>query len=301
MVAIAVVLAVGGAGLLIATPMRISGGLVVASGLFLALLGCLRDETPDRARRAQLATLLHVMGTNMLALAWGVYHYRSYLVDEDLRAAAWGMATRDFFLAAGAVGGMLALARSTRTNSSTLEMAVRLERMEKSVAVNDALLNTALRARTARDDSEWGDALAELVQQANLPDGAMSLWICTDQGWRIVAHEGLSAETAENFRQPLLNEEAPGAGVVANMAATQTLTFHHKDVEKHRWFVVDPDAHEAVEALAAVLITTREGRPVGAACLTYDPERRSAPRERDVRKTLLVWRAVFTLALGDAA
>jgi hypothetical protein len=176
-------------------------------------------------------------------------------------------------------------------------MAARLERMEQGAATSDALLGMALDAHDASTQEQWEEAVKTLVVEANPPGGALSLWLRTPDGWRIVAQDGLGPRTQGEFGQPVLRSETRRGGVVANMDVTVTWSFHERDPSAHRWYRTNPLSRGTERALAATLVADSRGFVVGAVCLTYDPLDDGSPSNREVARTLLVWRAVFTLVM----
>jgi hypothetical protein len=95
--------------------------------------------------------------------------------------------------------------------------------------------------------------------------------------------------------------------MIANMAAvSQRQVILGKDGQAHPWFAVDPDSKRHTEGFAAVLVTDREGKPVGAICLTSEdrsaiPTRGDGPESaQDLQRfesVLLLWAATFTLPI----
>lgn len=185
------------------------------------------------------------------------------------------------------------------------------------VSRGDDLLRTALRARRLENELELLEALASMVTLAiRLPEtgsdiDAISLWWPHPHGdsWEILASDGVSHETRTSFRQMMLEEREPGAGIVANLAAPRERNdadgadvFIASDARAHDWFAPDPHRRRESIGMAAVLLRNRRLEPIGAVCVT-SARAGAVPRARDVEArsrledTLLVWQIAFTLPL----
>jgi hypothetical protein len=102
--------------------------LVGATALvWLLSLGDVRGT--DHRRHGRRTGFLYIGVTYGFAAAYALLMYRTYQGSKD----ALGNAGKDFMLTSGLVGGVLALFRSTGTNSAVLATLNRLDRLDREL------------------------------------------------------------------------------------------------------------------------------------------------------------------------
>lgn len=269
-----------------------------------------------RERRANWSAVLHISGVTLLGISAAM-------------AASPETAWVSYTTTATFAGGTLAVIRSTRTNAVAEESNVRMEDQGRTLTeVRDALQQTRqhLLELERRNEEEAGllalaevayrservaeieDALDRMLAKAILlPENssgidAMSLWIRLEHAWVIRSGTGINEDTLTHFRQDVITEERPGAGVLANMAATgRTLFLWPRRVAEHPWFRPNAHSQGVVQGMAAVLLRNRDGHVIGGLCLTSSDEGaipdRGDPRRADFEATLSLWSVAFTLAV----
>ena len=189
-------------------------------------------------------------------------------------------------LAATNVGGLLAVFRSAQTRSET--SAALREMSDLRIAVLSAPVveaaERASRAKTLADLSESLGSMLQLAVNLSLLPRAVdqaSLWALDDENgeWFICA--ATTPPHQQSFRQRVVAEATPGAGMVANLASGADVpdlpdtTRRDGDVylvaeglHAHPWFLVNPAAKRPAEGIAVVLLR-RKFRAVGALCFTW--------------------------------
>lgn len=179
----------------------------------------------------------------------------------------------------GQVGAFFSLSRSNETRAYLGEMRLVLH----EVAARATLASIAGYARDVEQcetethlRSLASHLLRQLRESRLFPADvdAFSVWARDDVNgvWRIVAAYGVSPATIRDFSQRILEEETPGAGVVANLAATADERPSYYQATAARppkpWFKPDPSRKRATETLAVFLLPDEEGIPIGAFALT---------------------------------
>ena len=182
-------------------------------------------------------------------------------------------------LAVGQVGGLFSLTRSNETRSYLGEVRLLLHELSARSILASAISYAREIAECDRSDQLRRRAtviLSHLKDSRLFPREvtAFSVWARDDaQGvWRIVAALGASEPTIATFTQPIVAVETPGAGVVANLAATadENPRYYQPSADRapNRWFKPDPGGGSATETLAVFLLPDEGGIPVGAFAIT---------------------------------
>ncbi|MFN0250095.1 MAG: hypothetical protein ACKV2T_24640 [Kofleriaceae bacterium] len=191
-----------------------------------------------------------------------------------------------WLLTATNVGGLLAVFRSAQTRTET--SAALREMSDLRIAVLSAPVveaaERASRAKTLADLSESLGSMLQLAVNLSLLPRAVdqaSLWALDDENgeWFICA--ATTPPHQQSFRQRVVTEAAPGAGMVANLAAGAEVpdlvdtTRRDGDVylvaeglHAHPWFLTNPAAKHPAEGIAVVLLR-RKFQAVGALCFTW--------------------------------
>jgi len=191
-----------------------------------------------------------------------------------------------YFVTITTVGGLLAVIRSAATGSGTqavlgevLQIADELRALgrERRAGSDLALL---VRAATAAPDMDrclraMRSIVSALTRHPALGDNAdaVSLWVRDDarSSWAVLVAEGMGDASRDDFTQPILAQETPGAGFVANLAVTGDDVFLcESGATTHRWFRPDPQSDRTPMAFAAVLLRDSAGEPIGALCVTSE-------------------------------
>jgi hypothetical protein len=291
------------------------GALLVATAATLVGLQVVQDKKNlDHRQRGVASGLLQLLTAWLPALAYAWIAYTGYLANTVTSADAYGSARKDFILAAGLVGGVLSLFRSSGTSAAvqaTLDrshmLEQKLETLERGISGVEVGLEAQF-ALTPREIGDIADRMMKLIvpmREAPLMN-AVTLWIRDDEkeGWRILGGFGVSEATARNFRQEILSEERDGAGFVANLAAAgdRWLAVRNRPAE-HRWYAKDAGSKRRADtgAFACVMLFDRARRPFGALCLTGerdgaypDPDLEPAAFAR-FKNGLYLWAGSFTL------
>ncbi len=182
-------------------------------------------------------------------------------------------------LAVGQVGGLFSLTRSNETRSYLGEVRLLLHELSAR-----SILASAISYAREIGECEKSDQLRRraTVILSHLKDSrlfpkavaAFSVWARDDARgvWRIVAALGASDHTISSFTQPIVAVETPGAGVVANLAATadENPRYYQPSAGRapNRWFKPDPGGKPTTETLAVFLLPDEAGVPVGAFAIT---------------------------------
>jgi hypothetical protein len=255
----------------------------------------------NHRRHGQAVGLLHIGVTYGFAAAYAIVTYRLYAGTRD----AFGSAGKDFMLMSGLVGGVLALFRSTGTNSAVLAALNRLERVDRELAGP----TIALEAQDASSIQELELILERMMsvathlREAPFMD-SLSLWFRDDPAgrWRILVGAGLAPHTIDSFEQPILSEERAGAGFVCNMAAVGQRLLITAEPKTHRWYSDDPNSSKDLEGFAGALLLDQNLHPIGALCLTTTrpdgiPREQASGAYHRFTNALNLWAASFTIVL----
>ncbi len=194
-----------------------------------------------------------------------------------------------FALAMSQVGAIFALRRSNETRAYLGDVRLALHELSARSVLSSALaypreLQTWQTTEELRVRAT--DVLRHLTDSRLFPRSvdAFSLWARDDRRelWRIVAAVGASEATIESFTQPVLRQETPGAGIVANLAVTATPSYYQPTAGKAlSWFKVDPAGTTPTETLAVFLLPDASGVPIGAFALTSTQVNALAVEEQD--------------------
>jgi hypothetical protein len=283
--------------------------------VYLAALGCLVGATAliwllslggvrgtDHRSHGRRTGLLYIGVTYGFAAAYALIMYRTYEGSKG----ALGNAGKDFMLTSGLVGGVLALFRSTGTNSAVLATLNRLDRLDREL-VGPTIALEAQDASTIQELElilERMMNLATHLREAPFLD-SLSLWFRDQVGgrWRILEGAGLTPETIDLFEQPILTQQQPGAGFICNMAAVnRRVLVVPSDPRSHPWYANDPNSSKNLEGFACVLLLDHNLQPIGALCLT-SARKDGIPREtagasyHRFTNALNLWAASFTIVL----
>lgn len=243
------------------------------------------------------------MAISQLGIGWGAGFVISFLflaTSKDMWSnEALGDAVSHFLLVATAAGGLYAVFRSTSTQAHSQATRFELERLRGRL---HRLSDLAIEAHHSSSPGAVIEKLSEMLAVAvRLPDtskhvDAISLWIRAGDRWVILLAFPPDDERKKDYAQPVLSAEEPGAGVVANMAATATpLLIIEANADEHRWWKRFEGGRKN-EGLAAVLLRNAPGEVLGAICITS--ERRGEIHDNEALATVLrQWGRSFTLAL----
>lgn len=252
--------------------------VVVAGAALLALL-TMRD--PDRhsaGSQARIAVGFTLVFTWAVAAAI-MFGFAEFASEEarkkqDLFALLLILVTN--------VGGFLALTRSVRTRSETAATLRELSAL-RVATLGTPIVEHCVSALEADTVEELIASVARMLRLAvSLPltrevlDKAV-LWV-RDDGvgqWFILASSDLSGNDL-TFTMRVVSQEAPGAGIVANLAVAELCDapdcFFERDVfvcrkglPVHPWYLSNPGS--TAQGMAAVLLRER-GIPVGVLSLT---------------------------------
>lgn len=290
--------------------LQLAAGLVMAAAVVLMANFNLRRPTKDDAESSSVwAGFFHFLVTFSAAMAYAAFTYslRQTSIPVEINSGApvrdasvFADAMQDLIVASGFFGGLLALFRSTRTNAYSMATLNELQAMREQLRRRDELLDLASQAVVAENAETVLSYISRMVEEAIDPSamhpdgGALSVWYRGNDEWEIIASRGLSSQTRQSFRQPALSQEEPGAGVVTNMAATNTPQFVEPDISGHPWYKVDPDKSGKTRSIAATLIFDADRRPIGAVCFASDHALQDGAA---VRRVLIMWEIAFTLPL----
>jgi hypothetical protein len=221
------------------------------------------------AHQLSRTVLVAVCFTSVLTLADSLLLHHSFSLQGTWAAFALAMAQ---------VGAYLALRRSNETRAYLGEVRQLLHELGARSILSSAIsyAREIGECPTPEDLRRRATAILSHLKDSRLfPKAveAFSVWAHDDvrNEWRIVAALGASEETIENFRQPVLDKETPGAGVVANLAVTASVnsSYYQASAEDPKgWFKADPAAMTRTETLAVFLLPDERGYPVGAFALT---------------------------------
>lgn len=270
------------------------------------------NRESDRGRFDRRSVLLHLLYTWSLATCLALWAYVEYA--NAGHQTPHEEALKVWFLALGFFAGFLNLTRSTGTRSTTstihattTRMADQLDLMRRGQQVNAGLFAQAVTAQLANSRRELGAAIVQMVDAARAhpsipPDRlTVSLWVRGEAHWRIMAGSGISLETQERFFQPMLEEPTPGAGMVANLAASTERLLIEPAVESHPWYTPNPYRDGAQSGIAAVVIENFKGLPVAALCLTARPGTLIPDSDTDEHaelvRLMMAWKIAFTLPM----
>ncbi|MDP2307147.1 MAG: hypothetical protein Q8P18_14070 [Pseudomonadota bacterium] len=272
---------------------------VLGASVYVTLPDATAKKTKISANVATLAGLTFTWGAAGAFALWRYGIYRTSAVDN-----AGGQAIDHFLLVVGFTGGLLAVQRSNRTNAATVAGLHELSSLREERHVSRELLSLgALSLQT--DDRGVLIVLLERMLEHALPlsmqdEGrGLTVWEKAGEEWRILVGRGVNASTIDHFRQPVLSEVKPGAGVVSNMAAARSMFFTSSDAPHHEWYAHNEYGSDW-PALAAVMIPdSSTGEAIGAICYTTKtpslvPVEGSAEYDK-VRNMLNVWLAAFSL------
>jgi hypothetical protein len=185
-------------------------------------------------------------------------------------------------LMGGQVGGLYALRRSNETRAHLRSV----QEMLQDVATRAVFVSVLARERQARCRNSSELAAQALVTLEALKHSilfprvdAFSLWARDDAlgAWRMVAAIGPSARSVRHFKQPILEHERDGAGVVANLAVMGEAEYYqprpgHCVVGSPTWFAKNPNAESPAITVAVFMLPDEQGVPVGAFALTSHKE-----------------------------
>lgn len=290
------------------------GVVVVASAFGIAALVLLLRESSrkltDYRNRGTRIAFMHLVATWGIALAYAAVMFASYQGGgHEMSAAHVGSAGKDLMLMASAVGGLLALFRSSGTSSSIQVVLHHLESLQQRFQQSTDLFGLALRSQEQTAVDAVIVTVGEMLQiAAELPEtpgevDSLSLWLRDDpqKVWRILTGFNIPEETTAEFTQPIIEKETPGAGIVANMAATGRRVFlSARGIANDSWYA-ENQRSKPPGSMAAILLYDRERKAVGALCLTSaavgaipadDPVARSK-----FERILNLWAAAFTLPI----
>ena len=272
------------------------------------------DRDSERPRFDRRSVALHLLYTWSLATCLALWAFAEYrLADHETPHEE---ALKVWFLALGFFAGFLNLTRSTGTRSTastihatTRRMATQLDLMRRGQQTNAELFAHAVSAQLAKSREELVNAVVQMVDAARAhptipPDRlTVSLWVRDVDQWRIMAGSGISDETRDRFHQPILEAPRPGAGMVANLTASDERVLVEPQVEKHRWYTPNPYRDGAQSGIALVVIENFKGLPIAALCLTARPGTLMPHRTHDpeaydeLMRLLMAWKIAFTLPM----
>lgn len=268
----------------------------------------------DRPRYDRRSVSLHLLYSWSLATCLALWAFAEYRLsahdtphEESLKV---------WFLALGFFAGFLNLTRSTGTRSTastihatTTRMASQLELMRRGQQTNAELFAHAVTAQLAKSREDLARGVVLMVDAARShptipPDRlTVSLWVRGATHWRILAGSGISDDTRAGFTQPVLDAPSPGAGMVANLAASEQRVLVEPQVEQHPWYTENPHRDGARSGIAVVVIENFRGQPIAGLCLTARPGTLMPHRDHDpdayaeLMRLLMAWKIAFTLPM----
>jgi hypothetical protein len=214
------------------------------------------------------------------ALATGVIG----TADHFLRSRQWDLTSsvQLFLLCVAQVGGFYALSRSNESRSYLRELQESVHEVASRAAFVPVLAEQQV-ARCSTSSTLSSLALATLralKRSQFFPDvSAFSLWARDDRQseWRMVAALGPTQGSIDSFRQPFIDVETAGAGVVANLAQTGAIAYYQPRAGEARlgkaeWFAANQHSKHAAETLAVFLLTDDSGSPSGSFALTSEKQ-----------------------------
>jgi hypothetical protein len=261
--------------------MWLAVGASVASAVACLFFGVLPHAHRHNATRIAWLTAAASLTVTWTTALLGALLYAAFAAD-GAGASVW---IPIWLLAATNVGGLLAVFRSAQTRTET--SAALREVSDLRIAVLSApVVEAAERARCAMTFIELSEGLGSMLQLAVnlslLPRAVdqASLWALDDENgeWFICA--ATTPPHQQSFRQRVVAEATPGAGMVANLASGADVpdlpgTRHDNDVylvaenlHAHPWFAPNPMAKRPAEGIAVVLLR-RKFKPIGALCFTW--------------------------------
>jgi hypothetical protein len=281
---------------------------VVSAVGYVHLLSDRSDDERTITARAWWKGSLHLACTTCLGFWAGTLTWVHLYAGAA--ASSFGDALKDGLLVATVVGGVLALFRSTGTRQEVKaifqEVQIVRRRLEQRTAqLTDDLLGIFRSA----DLLEAQAALRQMTRTAiNLPDthrslNALSVWTLEKGRWKILVADGISQATIESFELPALadDEEPERKGVVPCLGGGRLADpFIASGDTMRRFWAVNEHGTRDERTVAATLLRSRAGAPIGAICLTSEVELDVSvgTRERqELENVLRIWAPVFTLGI----
>lgn len=297
--------------------LNLVGAVLAVVGLA-ALLAYLALPHPrsdrDRPGFDRRSVGLHILYTWSLATCLALWAYVDYQASNHQTASE--EALKVWFLALGFFAGFLNLTRSTGTRSTTstihamtTRMAQQLDLVRRGQKVNGELYAHAVTAQLASSHEALASAMLQMVDAARShptipPDRlTVTLWVRGEHHWRILAGSGITDETRERFVQPVQDTPTPGAGIVANLAASGQKVLVEAHIEDHPWYTRNPYRDGAQSGIAVVQVEDFQGQPIAALCLTARPGTLLPTPEHDpeahaeLLRLLMAWKIAFTLPM----
>jgi hypothetical protein len=284
-------------------------------GAVLATLVAWKARSVAAVRFSRASTRGIWRGIGLLGNVWGsalviasvLYAVYKSSPVEAVRNDAFSQALNHFLLFSGLIGGVFATLRSSKneehsesTHKSVEALASRVADMNHNRA---RLAELAVEAHSAGAPEAVLSRLTDMLNLAvRLPDtskhaDSMSLWARDQTQWFVMLS---THEESVGFSQDVVSNETPGAGVVANMAATGATYFlERRGVEGHKWWKANSASSRTNRAMAAVLLRDSSGQPIGALCLTSerDDALEAGDRTENLENLLRFWGVNFTLGL----
>jgi hypothetical protein len=307
-------------GWLFATPFVIAFGIFARDGRMLAAsvsgvaafawMVSAMIRPGDRHRVAFVAGVGVVLA---LFTTWLSSAVVAYAVTGDRHDDRW---VTIWLIAAPNIGGLLALFRSVHTRAETSATLRELSELRVS-ALSAPVLQVGAQTRFARTFDDVVIGLENMVQLAVglrvLPEGVdrATVWAIDDDQWFICASTSLAVGGVA-FTQPVLTEETPGAGIVANFGLGATppavrgqlvrgdVLLIGEGVNHHPWFAANPSEKRRSEGFAVVRLRSG-GKVSGALCLTSPglaiPV--AGSRAEELVDILTGWAHAFGIALAS--
>ena len=281
-----------------------------------AALAWLAFGSMPRADRHNAATIATVTAFVTLIVTWasailGGMLYAAFAAN-DSSPRVW---IPIMLLAATNFGGLLAVFRSAQTRTET--SAALREVSDLRIAVLSApVIEAADRASRAvtLDDltAGFGSMLQLAVNLSLLPRAVdqASLWALDEVNgeWFICA--ATTPPPEQEFRQRVVTEQTPNAGVVTNLAASADgpalpntrrvgdVYLVGQGLREHPWYLVNPQQDHPAQGMAVVLLR-RNRLPFGALCFTWEAQvvPTTGSRAEEMIDILQRWAQAFGVGL----
>lgn len=306
-------LVLGGIGLWVTGDQGPAIASVCAAVTWLAFGSMPRADRHNAAVIASVTAFVTLMVTWVSAILGGMLY--AHFAANDASPKVW---IPIMLLAATNFGGLIAVFRSAQTRTET--SAALREVSDLRIAVLSApVIEAADRASRAVTLDDLGAGLGSMLQLAVglslLPRAVdqASLWAIDEANgeWFICA--ATTPPRSQQFRQRIVSAETPGAGIVANLAASTGVpvladTVRVRDVylvgqglRVHPWYRVNPAQDHPAEGLAVVLLRRSDRTPFGALCFTWEATKvvpTTGSRAEEMIDILERWAQAFGVGLA---
>jgi hypothetical protein len=301
----------GGFGLWLDDDRMSAVASVAAAAAWLAFGSMPRADRHNAATIASVSAFITLIVTWTSAILGGLLY--AAFAAKDSSAKVW---IPIMLLAATNFGGLLAVFRSAQTRTET--SAALREVSDLRIAVLSAPVieaaDRASRAVTFDDLTAGLGSMLQLAVNLSLLPRAVdqaSLWARDEANgeWFICA--ATTPPPEQQFRQRIVTEETPKAGIVTNLAASSPLPalpdairvgdvyLVGQGLREHPWYLVNPKQDHPAEGMAVVLLR-RNRVPFGALCFTWETKvvPTTGSRAEEMIDILQRWAQAFGVGLG---